>query len=45
MKTAKLLKIAFVFAAIITLGACEDEEITVKNTNGDSQVETIGADG
>jgi len=39
MKTVKLLKIAFVFAAIISLGACEDEEITVKNTTGDPQVE------
>jgi uncharacterized lipoprotein YehR (DUF1307 family) len=44
MKTAKLLKIAFVFVAILSLGACEDEEITVKNTTGDVQKETAGAD-
>ncbi len=44
MKTVKLLKIAFVFAAIVTLGACQEEEITVKNTTGDSQVESVGAD-
>ena len=44
MKTVKLLKIAFVFAAIISLGACEEEEITVKNTTGDPQVVTIDGD-
>lgn len=44
MKTAKLLKIGLVLAAIFTFSACEDEEITVKNTTGDAKVETAGAD-
>jgi len=44
MKTAKLLKIVFVLAAIFTFSACEEEEVIVKNTNGDSQVESSGAD-
>ena len=39
MKTAKLLKIALVLTAIFTFSACEEEEITIKNTNGDTQVE------
>jgi len=44
MKTAKLLKIGLVLAAIFTFSACQDEEITVKNTTGDSQQELAGAD-
>jgi len=44
MKTAKLLKIGLVLAAIFTFSACQDEEITIKNTTGDTQVETGGAD-
>jgi len=44
MKTAKLLKIAFVLAAIFTLSACEDEEIKVETKTGESQGEVIDLD-
>jgi hypothetical protein len=42
MKVTKLLKIAFVFAAILTLGACEDEDI--KLDTGEDQKETVDAE-
>ncbi len=44
MKITKLLKIALVLTAMFTFSACEDEEITVKNTTGDPIQETVGAD-
>lgn len=39
MKTAKLLKIALVLAAIFTFSACEEEEI--KLDSGEDQKETV----
>ena len=44
MKTARLLKIAIILCAIFTFSACEEENITVKNANGDDIKEVAWAE-
>ncbi|MDH5367190.1 MAG: hypothetical protein OEW67_09405 [Cyclobacteriaceae bacterium] len=44
MKTSRLLKFAIVITTLFAFSACEDENIIVKNTDGDSQVENGDAE-
>lgn len=44
MKTPRLLKFAIVITALFAFSACEDENIVIKNTDGDTEVENGDAD-
>jgi len=44
MKTSRLLKFAIVITALFAFSACEDENVTPKNTDGDPIGETVDAD-
>ena len=44
MKISKLFALLLVVASIFAFSACEEETITVKNTDGDAQAENGDAD-